>query len=134
MQQKSVRGSGGGGFSLARQPDGPKDAVQDRLDAGDIGAGHEQQIVAGRQTCRPQANGSPVDPQSCHDYGPLCFKSGANSFVFVPSLVLRLSFPGCPTYIRADTKLMPKREAPMATLQNFDAEIAKTKQVVQDMR
>lgn len=34
----------------------------------------------------------------------------------------------------ATSDVMPKREAPMATLQNFDAEIAKTKQVVQDMR
>ena len=37
-----------------------------------------------------------------------------------------------PLFAASDRK--PKREAPMATLQNFDAEIAKTKQVVQDMR
>ena len=66
----------------------------------------------------------------------LSFKSLTNSFVLTLLLVFLLSIPGGPTYIRRHVRRnqMPMREAPMATLQNFDAEIAKTKQVVEDMR
>lgn len=48
-----------------------------------------------------------------------------------PSLT---AMPHIYSHALAASGALPNREAPMATLQNFDAEIAKTNQVVQDMR